>query len=776
MMTGEIQSVSNQAPILDRRFLLFAIVGYLALTLLMFGDVLFAAKDLVLSNAGTDTYGQFLSWRKFGFEELRQGNVPLWNPYIFCGAPYFGGFQAALIYPLNVLFLFLPLAKAINWSIALHVFLAGLFVYLWTSHRKLHPLACFLGGVVWMFSGPYFFHIYAGHLPNLCTIVWAPLVLLTVDGILERASVGWTLFGIIVLAMQILAGHPQYVFYTSIIAGLYGLMRVGDAPQKTRTILCAFAIYIGAVALTAIQLFTGAQATAESIRSVGLSSGFAASFSFPPEGFLMLFAPKFFGNMGDVPYWGRWLLWEMCIYCGITGFVLAVYGAVGGYNKQRSVLILVILISCVLALGANTKLFDLLYNFVPGFNKFRSSSKFMALTALFIALLASIGLNDLIRRGKPGRKLILTTAAFAIFLAVAGVAIQWSAVDPAGFWRNFTKFIAATEQSSLALSFFSKPEFVEQIGRHAANSLLVAAAITVSLALIFLCAHWLRRGLYLIVLFGVVELFIFARSTRDSFELSEQLSEAKKLFATVAGEGRCNFSVTRNLPMYFGKADIWGNDPGIPMRYAELMVYLQGIKPEFAAEFDVTKIHPFFDALRCRYTVAGTPGSLRLLERTNVAPHLSLVSHYRLVNGKTNIFQAINDKNFDPLHEVILEAQPKPGPTPSVSPGAVKLLSSTSDSLEIEADVVSPTLLLITDSYTPSWKARALSGSSQATYEVMPADYCLRAVPLSTGHHHLLVEYVPRAFDVGRIVSISACVLYLGALLWWFRRKSAGIA
>ena len=157
-------------------------LGLLALTLAMFFDVLFLPGDAVLSGVSSDLATQFVHWRGFGFGEIARGNLPLWNPHIYCGAPFLAGFQSALLYPLNVLYLVLPLAKAINWGIALHAFLGGLFFYLWALKRGLHPLACFLAGAEFIFCAPFFLHIYAGHLPNLCTMIWAPLLFLAIDG------------------------------------------------------------------------------------------------------------------------------------------------------------------------------------------------------------------------------------------------------------------------------------------------------------------------------------------------------------------------------------------------------------------------------------------------------------------------------------------------------------------------------------------------------------------------------------------------------------------
>ena len=100
---------------------LFVPVALLGLTMAMFADVLFIHGDRVLSGEGEDTYTYFLYQRQFGFEQLRAGHFPLWNPHIYSGAPFFGAFQSAMLYPPNwILYLTLPLVKAINYEFVLH--------------------------------------------------------------------------------------------------------------------------------------------------------------------------------------------------------------------------------------------------------------------------------------------------------------------------------------------------------------------------------------------------------------------------------------------------------------------------------------------------------------------------------------------------------------------------------------------------------------------------------------------------------------------------------
>ena len=62
-------------------------VRLVVLTLLMFGQVLFAPEGVVLSNKDrSDLLDQYSHWRQFGFGQLRSGHLPLWNPHVFCGA------------------------------------------------------------------------------------------------------------------------------------------------------------------------------------------------------------------------------------------------------------------------------------------------------------------------------------------------------------------------------------------------------------------------------------------------------------------------------------------------------------------------------------------------------------------------------------------------------------------------------------------------------------------------------------------------------------------
>ena len=179
----------------DWRHALFILA---VMTLGMFGDVLFSSDGLILSAIGLDLYNGEMSGLDFLSRELGMGNLFPWNPHVFSGT-----FSLATsLYPSLMLNLFLPLSLAVNGGIALHVLLAGFFMYLWTARRGLHPLASLTTAALLMFSGPYFMHVFAGHVGNLCAMTWAPLILMAVDGMMERPSLRWALLGIFAVAMQ----------------------------------------------------------------------------------------------------------------------------------------------------------------------------------------------------------------------------------------------------------------------------------------------------------------------------------------------------------------------------------------------------------------------------------------------------------------------------------------------------------------------------------------------------------------------------------------------
>lgn len=788
-------------PALEKPALL-ASAGLLgALVFVMFADVLLAPGSRVLGSRDTDMFLQFFSWRQFGFGELAKGNLALWNPHIYGGAPYFGGSQAAMLYPTNLLLLFLPLPLAINWSIAINVWLLGAFMYLWAAYRRLGALACFLAGVLIMFCGPHFMHIYAGHIVHTACMTWAPIIFLAIDRIFDwsfasvaevenrarwKSAAGWSLAGMLAVAMQIFAGHPQYLFYTAIAVGIYSLLHfarilffekneaisVGaQLPNVALATVALAAIYAGGVALGAVQLLTAVQASNETIRSLPVPFEFAAMFGFPPENFLTLINPFLFGDMTHQAYWGRCYLWEMSLFFGVSGFVLALYGAIYADKTQRRFSITLIVITLILALGVHTPLFRVLYDWVPGFGKFRSISKFSFQSLLFLVMLAAIGFDKIARARRVERRFVIGVFAGAGVILFAAMVI-W--ISSAAGWRNLIASVLATHESYLPPQAANSLGFADDARIFTAEMLFISGVIALAFGtLLHLVPSW-PDALRLLVALAVVETWAFAWHTRATFDSNTVvIPEVQKFLADHPGDYRILNLLNPNSAMSIGAQDLWGFDPGVVRRHAEFVTWSQGGDPDKATQYvSFAKLDPLYALLRLRFAfVPGQKGMQVAETPTTPMPRVQLVSQYRVLEKRDAIFAQMRESGFDPRREVILEHEPEPKPAPNEAAGTATIINSSTDSLTIEADLSQPAILLLTDAWTPAWRAVPLDGSAQSHYEVQPADYVLRAVPLTAGHHRFRVEYAPRAFVLGKWISLISTLGFAGCAVVLFRAK-----
>lgn len=748
---------------------LSGLAGLAALVAAMFFDLLFSAGTTVLGSDRTDLAVQFLGWRQFGFAELAKGNIALWNPHIFAGMPFFGGMQSALLYPPNWLFLVLPLPLAVNWSIALNMWLLGAFMHLWMLRRGLHPLAAFLCGALLMFGAPYFLRLYAGHLTNLAAMAWVPLLFLAIDEWLRSRRFGWCLLGMAAVAMQILAGHPQYVFYTGIAAGFYSLLRLVVLPgPRLAAAGGLLTLHAGGAALTAMQLLAGIETTAETIRGKPLPYAFAAEFPFPPLNLVTLLAPGFFGSIQF--YWGQWHLWEASLFFGVAGLALALYGAARA--PDRVAVLATIAFTFVLALGDGTPLFRILYDFVPGFDRFRAICKFVFLTSVFLVVLAGYGLDRMLREAAVSRRAVWGAAAAAA--ALVGVVVSLEYAD----WRSFMLGVYASGAGKLGLFDHLNTMLVAQTRQMAQEGLLFAAATLFVFAAL---ARWLRparRAALGIAVLAGIEIFAFAQVNRVTFDTAKlYIPAVGKSLGLTPGEYRILNPINPNTAMLSGEYDIWGEDPGVTRRYAEFITWSERVDPDKATQYvNFKRFDNLLSMLRLRYAAMEVHTQM-ILFGTGAPPmrRLELIGEHRVARGREAVFAALSANGFDPRREVILEAEPDPAPRPAADPGRARIVREGTDYLEIEAELAAPSVLLVTDAWTPSWRALPLAGSAQARYEVMPANYVLRAIPLAAGQHRLRLEYAPRSYRMGWWISVFAWLAWLsaGLALWRARARSA---
>lgn len=362
-------------------------------------------------------------------ESLRAGRLPLWSPYIFAGYPVAAEGQIAAFYPLSLaLSRFLPSPAAVNWIVILHLMLAGVGTYWLARVLGLRPFAAWLSGLVFSFSGYMMAH--TQHVSLLCAAAWLPFTLVFVERAWNGPAAANAALAAIAWAAGALCGHPQTLFYISVVAVCWIAWRAlgASAPARPRAqrALSILGITFGlGGGLSAVQI----------LLTVGLSSaaphgqrgdlGYITSFSLSPVHLVGLVAPNWQGTPADNTYRGGNYYWEYVLYLGLAPLVLA---AVGGASRRGRFLAGLAIAAVVLALARGNPLYQVL-RYVPGFADFRVPARFIFVFTFASSLLVGYGWEVLAQKpALAGRRVLAAGAAVALA----------SFLDLASFGRTLT--------------------------------------------------------------------------------------------------------------------------------------------------------------------------------------------------------------------------------------------------------------------------------------------------------------------------------------------------
>jgi len=491
-------------------------------------------------------------------------------------------------------------------------------------------------------------------------------------------------------------------------------------------------------------------------------------FGFPPENFLTLLAPGFFGGLGQPTYWGRCYLWEMTLFIGTASLLLIAIACCDNRRRRQAYTDLTVAgLLLLLASGVHMPLFGPLYDYAPEFGHFRSWSKFIFQATLFLMLAAAGGADFLLREKRPVPRVAWCGIVAGIAAAGAGLVLL---IWPEGIAGLFG-VVASSQESYLSPAFFRNADFMQHAGTDAGVALGLGG-----LALIAAGAALLFRGKWPTLRWAVpcllvLEMIAFAWGDVAVSSLSDAMPDGlRKFVSDHPGDYRVIDLDLANNGFLLGAGDLWGNNPSVLRRYAEFMTFTQGGNPNHAEQYvTFKKLDPLYAMLRLRYGFLPTAQGMQVVESpTPPLPRLLVVSDWKMPGGRDAIFTSMRDQGFDPAKTILLESQPEPAPQPGAV-GSATLKAESPDELEIEAETDKPALLLITDLYTRDWRAEALPGSVQQTYSLMPADYILRAVPLTAGHHHLRIVYAPPSFPIGLGISAAAWAFWLGFFIWTAR-------
>jgi hypothetical protein len=284
---------------------------------------------------------------------LKNGVLPLWNPYILFGTPLLANFQSGVFSVTNIFYFLTDFNSAWNFQIISQHFLAFLFTYILLRYWKISKIGSFLGGISFAFGG--FNLIWSEWNAHALTASYIPLLIYFIDKLLQSLSLRDKFFygtGLSVgLAFQIFSGYPQIVLYT--IPALFILCVIRFKYELSYFVnLILFLIFISiGVGIAAPQILPGQELLKLSQRSYEIIPKEWAFLSWRQV--ITFIAPDFYGNHATSNYWGDKNYTSNIGFVGVITFTLAILTA-KYFRKRKEILFLLILIIISLVLSLPT--------------------------------------------------------------------------------------------------------------------------------------------------------------------------------------------------------------------------------------------------------------------------------------------------------------------------------------------------------------------------------------------------------------------------------------
>ncbi len=413
-------------------------IGLLTIIFALFFWRLLFEKGVAIPKGGGDFNSFYYPLSAFAANQIQGGHFPLWNPYLFAGAPFAADYQAGALYPPNLLVWALarPFTYGAFEALAIsHVWWTSVTMFGFARTVGLRRAPSLIAAITFAYGG--FMTAQIGHAPMIAVASWLPAILAALYRA-RQGSIGWTVLAGLGLTMATLAGHPQVLLYVMSAVVAYGLYLAwadrpiaspglveGDAntvsvpgmPAETvvrggnwwgrrtdpvvRHWVGALArlatMFVIAVGLSAPLLLPAEQLSRRSVRA-GIGYENATQFSVQPVALLQLLLPKVFGD-NPTNYWGAFANGEIWGYAGVVALILAVIGLLWrtrAGDGQKLFFVALGGVALLGALGPFTPLHGWLYGFVPGYDRVRAAGRLLLLYDLAVALLAAWGLDALL--------------------------------------------------------------------------------------------------------------------------------------------------------------------------------------------------------------------------------------------------------------------------------------------------------------------------------------------------------------------------------------------
>lgn len=737
---------------------------------------------------------QFVPWQSLAWDQLSQGVFPLWNPYNGFGAPLLANYQLGLFYPPNWLLFLCYLTggpERVAWGYSLlvvfHLIIAGAGMAKLSAVVGYKPFAQAVSGVAFGLCS--FLVTRNGFFSLVFAAAWMPWVIWSVSSIAAPVYGEYparrqrTLAAIIIITLQLFAGHAQMSWYSALLAGTWviaGSIVHGGMKKLVRSLGQLFAIYVAAILLAAIQLVPTAEYLMQSQRSSAVEYETALSYSFWPWRLISLIAPDFFGNPGTGTYWGYGNYWEDANYIGVLPLLLA-FSTLTKFRsrnklndpenrfRHRPLLLfcwIMLPAAFILALGRNLPVFPFLYDHIPTFSLFNGPTRFMVIFTFCCCLLAGLAADRLKFPAAKQMRMLkrATVAGVAITLGALGAWIAFRNIDVsfiraaalAGFWAVGTGvmmiLIPRDDNKDRRAMWNWGVVFLIGIDLVTANSSLIQTIDRDFYKASNQIESSVVKNMNVRVFLAPEDEYAVKYSRFIRFRSFEPL-EAWENMRTV---------ILPNLNILDQISSANNFDPFVPARYSLLME--QSLPFDFLANLSVGVVH--------RRAVDQPLG----IEPITLSNALKLSKRVRMLGCPTAVVST--DQALEELHSawqvgnyahVVIETDQAIDCT-NVQDAEVKLVKDFPGEVEIGVNSSEGGWLFIPDTWYPGWKAFL---NSSIEMDIFPANINFRSVLVPPGQHTIKLIYSPDSFSFGTILSaLSWLVLIVTVIYTGLKRRN----
>jgi hypothetical protein len=781
-------------------------------TLLLFPEVFFKGNSLF----GHDTLGLSYYARNFYTEFVRTKHAfPLWDPTILGGLPFLEGMHGDIFYPPSLALFFLHAKSMWAWKMVLHIFLAGIFAYIWLRRgMKLRRGPALFGGLVYMMGADLVSLIGPGGDGKLFVSALAPLVF----WLAERAASGRRISDFAGFALGItliiLTSHMQLAYMC--IWGVTGYFfyrayQVWRDEQNSREALRLVGMFTVAgllgVAAAAIQFFpplhylkhdsvrVEARKDAQSVYTA------ATDYAMNLEEVVSLVVPEFVGISDGMKdgrpsrtYWGRNGIKLNSEYAGVIALLLLPIVFLRRRMRGAWFFAGLGIMSLLYAVGGTTPLFHL-FLLIPGVKLFRAPSVIIFLYGLSISTLGAMALQRLIEwRAGDSADARAVTQYLWILLGVVGVfALMGVSGGFAQMWRT-TIFDPAM--------FGREGALAENMGRMKAG---FAILFVLTAAVV---AWWsqLRKGRFsprvavaILALLAAVDLYRVDRPFVRNTAMTNEAVKTQYPFFTpdsvmsyLIGQANdpthlfrvASYTNPENLEMPYGYsrnalaihgieqvAGLHGNEMG---RYVKLV----GEDGKFLfsnlqlmnlvnAEYIVFP-HPIQEIPLLQPLVLNGWNGAALYHNASASPRAFLVGRVHVMDDSA-AFETIHAGQVDlRTNAFVPKAVPGLSATGGDPTGTVEWVEHGVNRLKLRVTSNQPALLVISENYYPAWKATVAGKST----DIIQTDYTFRGVVVPAGTSDVEMFYSTDHLKFAAITSIVTMLLLLGIVVSGLVRRA----